>query len=199
MEVLGSEFDDSRGSISEILVTTLRSMQSFKPSDVSIVKAIYVNSRISNHATGVDNELLDTFLQAIHRTEEIYKESLSFVDLLDLYLELLTASTGSNIFIESRDAVGVYLLLRMRSGERIPLSFPMTEFLDAFTVDLDADLLERIGAWCLHKVKVSLKSRVTLDSSHPLISELLAVHAAHEINKIPPSRDFVESVRLFIS
>lgn len=199
MEVLGSEFEYSRGSISELLVATLRTVQSFNPSDVSIVKAIYANSRIASHAIGVDNELLDTFWQAIHRTEEIYKESLSFVDLLGLYLELLTASTGSNIFIESRDSVGVCMLLRIRSGERIPLSFPMTKFLDAFTVDLDAELLERIGAWCLHKVKVSLKSRVTSDSSHTLISELLAVHAAHEISKIPPSRNFVESVRLFIS
>lgn len=188
----------SRNSTSRLLVETLSIIQTMSPTDVVVVAVACSKHVLFTPNVGVDRDLVEVFAENLRRTLLVYMEALSLKDLFSVYCELLDLSVTDVLFNEHRSEFGDSLLRRLKSNERIPVNFRIVEFLDAFSADLDEELMKAISRFMLERVQSATQSSSVV-SEDELMDMLISVDSAFARLKLKPDTDFVEAVRLFIS
>lgn len=191
-------FTISRNSTSRHLVDTLSIIQTMSPTDVVVVAVACSKHGLFTPNVGVDRDLVEVFAENLRRTLLVYMEALSLKDLFSVYCELLDLSVTDVLFNEHRSEFGDSLLRRLKSNERIPVNFRIVEFLDAFSADLDEELMKAISRFMLERIQSATQSSSVV-SEDELMDMLISVDSAFARLKLKPDTEFVEAVRLFIS
>lgn len=188
---------DSHG-VSELMIETLKCIQSMSHSDLCIISAIDGSSPWTLGQVDVDPDLLRTTGTMIQRSLEIYGESVSLNDLLDTYVQLFSISSSKVDYVPIRSSVGQFLISRIGSGEQLPLSFDMCKFVDTFIADLTIAHAVNLSDWALHRVKW-IRARGVPYHSQKLIDQLLAVQRVWGTLGTEPHADFIEAVKIYVS
>ena len=194
--LFSGSFQITRNSSSRLLVDTLSVIQAMSPADVVSVAVTCSKSSVLLPITGVDRGLVDLFEINLNRTLRVYREALSLTELVNLYCELLDLSASVEAFSTYRSQFGDALVRRIRSRETIPDNFSLHEFLDAFSADLDEEILSAVSAFVLAKIEARINEE-SLDST--LMDSLLSVDSAYARMKLKPCKEFVQAVKLFIT
>jgi hypothetical protein len=186
----------TRAECSRLLVETLSIIQAASPIDVVIIAAISQNTSILTPKIGIDLNLVHCFEEFIKRSFTVFSDVLSLTELFRLYCELLDLSLVNDLLSPYRVQFGAALTRRIKANERIPDQFAVPEFLDAFTSDLDEEIMNPVSACVLKRIK---SSEVLSLQDKYFVETLLSVDSACARARLKPSSDFVEAVKLFIT
>jgi hypothetical protein len=191
---------DSRG-FAQLMVRTLRCIQSMSYADMCVISAI--ESRISTTEVGshVDRELHMLFRDMLSRCTHVYGSHLSLDELLDAYSQILRfSSSDPDSFSQIRREVSHHLLSRIAAGEKIPLKFNMHAFVGTFISDLNESHLPGFSDWCLHRVKsLHTNSNSSPTLAYQVTSDLLTIQKVFDTLHVAPTADFELAVKICVS
>ncbi len=185
--------------VSQLMVDTLKCIQGMSHCDLCVLSAIDSVAPWKTGSIDVDPLLMGSLRNMIGKSLAVYGNHLCLNELLDTYMQLLSLSGTSGVdYGPARRSVGDFLLTRIASGEKLPLSFDMCKFVDTFVVDLGKAHALSISDWALHRVK-SLRSHNTSHEERIIPSQLLAVQRVWDTMGEVPVVSFVTAVQIFVS
>ena len=197
-DVNKAESAPSRKDASRLVLDSLKCLPEWSPVDVCIISVLFHASSIRQPLIGVDRGLLDTFTEALSRTEEAYLATLSLQDCMNLYRELLECSVSLPGLRDSCRTVQRALAAMIRSDCDLPKGVAIDVLLDTIGEEVDTEILQTVTRAIVSRIPKASRNGVQSPETNRLAKEILAIQYAFAQREIPVSDDFIEAVRKFI-
>ena len=180
----------SPAQFSNMLIQSLRDIQLMSPMDLGVMLAMYNKFHTNGYFAGTDSALVRTVGETFTRGVSAICDSLSLVDLFELYIEILAFSRVRQDLDMSICFFETALLRRVRVGENLSLDFPFMSYIDVFRESLDEEVLNQLSVHLLACAK-------EIDRNQ-LAQQIVALDSVYESLKVLPSRSLVECVKAFV-